>query len=337
MPGESICGAKGFHLKGMWGVVFVAGGGWPVIVTTETVEPTTGILAFWASVPPGPVTATAIGMDGGRRDLGTHWVGPGAGAVRVVRGRTLRADDPLASGYVGSGAVWFDRCTFIGDYRTKAHPIGGNVGPAYFTNCTFIGCHRAQGGTPNNAMMRGCRIETTREDAVQGCPLLVDVTISGIDPGSTGEHADAVQLGLATHENVIYYRVKATDLHYQSLFIRGAGVSRGLAVVDCTFSMALPLRMPGAAGCAITGQWDHVIIRDSVFINPYGDVNSSAGFALWQEKDSAGVKRFALANSIVEGCTFGSWAIGPAVKDAIPSGTFKRNKWGTAPERDGLP
>lgn len=185
-------------------------------------------------------------------------------------------------------------------------------------------------------MMRGCRIEATREDVLQGCPLAVDVDILGIDPGTTGDHADAFQLAASTHSNVIVYDVQATGLHDQGFFARSNGASDGLAIIDSTFELALPLRrIPGSAGNAIGGTWNHVVIRNSTFTNPYPDKNVSAGLSLWTE-NIGGVKRFALSNSIVEGCTFGSWAIGDAAKAGIPSGTFRNNVWAGV-RKDGLP
>lgn len=296
-----------FSRLGIWGVVFEASGQ-PIIVRG------TGPV-YGATMPGGTVTATVIGMDGGTCKLTLQ---VGSGGPRLIRGVT----NPT----IGSGDVWVDKCTFTSTPQTGSCRL-------WMTNCTVTGASRGVGPCPDVQMVRGCVFKNLSDDGVQNCGLVVDVRIEGIDPGTSGIHADALQGWGRTYGGWIWYNVIAEKLEYQGIFIRSMGKTRGMAMVKCKMTMDGPLTISGASGNALTGEWDHLLIRDCVFTgtNPR-DLNVSSDFNIWSEGG-----KFSMVNSEVSGCTFASWSIRQNIKDAIPAGTFKANKWGNSQERDGIP
>lgn len=213
----------------------------------------------------------------------------------------------------------------------KDHPIGANVSALWLTDCTISGAWRATGLCQSVRMMRGVTIVANREDVVQNPQgPVVNCTVQGIDPGSSGDHADCVQFWGAPQENVLIYGLDARGMKYQGLFWRSPGVSRNCAIIGSRLEMAGPLSLRGACGNTLAGEFDHLLIRGVDFTGTKpADLNVSSDFNLWSEGG-----KFAMTNCEISECRIGSHNFG---RLAVPADAFKRNRWAGGAPIDGLP
>lgn len=299
-----------------------------MVVTTPSVEPTTGLRGFWFNVPPGPVTAQVIGLDGGRRDLDASWVGPGAGAVRVIRGQTL-----TSSANLGSGPLWLDNCTFTGA------PATGGISPLYMTGCTVKNGVRGVGPCPNVALVRNCKFYDLTDDGAQNALCIADVLVDGIKGSQAGQHADGAQNWGSQIDNRVIYRLVVKNADAQGIFHKTTSTAgmTGLAVIECNINLAATW----GCGNGFEGVIRHGVFRGNVFTGYARGAGNGGDLyvgASWTA-DANNVRTYYRGwhDVIVEGNVFGSWSISATDRAAIPSGTFKSNKWGNAPESDGLP
>lgn len=333
VPGQpdGRVGVPAFAKPGIWGVVFVSAGR-PEIVTEPTPNPATGVVEYWHEFPAGDVTATVIGLDGGRRELPALRIGPGPGIPRVIRGGKLKATD---AAIVGSGKVWLDGVTIEGDYQSKNHPVGGNVTELYLTNCTIRGTFRAQGWTTNCVLMCGCIVEDVREDVGQNCRLFIRNTVRRVDPGinpATGlprEHADVWQLWGPSGGNYICYANSIEATSYQGAFCRWTGTGAdGIAIVGNTITMSAPTI---GSGNGLQGRIKHLVFTGNVLTGFTGYFGN--GSDLWVGSDSAG--GFGWSHVLFKGNVLGTVKFWPTA--GFSDCVFTSNLWGGMPPRDGIP
>ena len=166
----------------------------------------------------------------------------------AVRGITLNGAGTLGMG--GSDRtqahVWADNCSIIGSGRGNswAHPLSSEYARLYYTGSSITEVAQATSGSQ---LCRGLTITRISDDAFQNVPLVINCAVDDIDPLSTGAHADCWQHGAGNDtnkvdHNVIVYNLKATNLKYQSLFIRGdiyspPTKSSGMAFVNVYMAM----------------------------------------------------------------------------------------------------
>lgn len=144
----------------------------------------------------------------------------------AVRGITLEGSGSLGMGYADRGQtrVWAHDCTLIGSGRglTWAHPLSSEYKALYFTQCSITEVHQATSGS---SLCRGLTITRISDDAFQNVPAIYNCVVDDVDPLDTGAHADVWQHGTGNDvnkidDNVIVYNLRATNLKYQSVFIR---------------------------------------------------------------------------------------------------------------------
>lgn len=145
--------------------------------------------------------------------------------------------------------VCAERCAFTcpaGRYGTGG--TGTNSSP--FTNCTAYVIESEWTDLTNGPwycqMARNVEMSTICADAYSGIPCVLNCTIDGVDPGSTGAHSDIHQLyspGFA-FDNILVYGVKATNSLAQGIFWPAgaafASVSNS-AVVNFSMDMDLSI------------------------------------------------------------------------------------------------
>lgn len=166
----------------------------------------------------------------------------------ALRGITLKNSGVIGMGYSDrtQAHVWADDCTIIGDGRgiTTAHPLSSEYGYLYYTGCSITEVHQATSGSK---LCRGLTITRISDDAFQNVPAIYNCTVDDVDPLSTGAHADAWQHAMGnpwnkTDDNVIVYNLRATNLKYQSVFIRpdiysSPSYAQGMAFVNVYMQM----------------------------------------------------------------------------------------------------
>jgi len=145
--------------------------------------------------------------------------------------------------------VWIDDCALIGSGRwiLQSNPVGLNPRTVYWTDSSITACDYATRNTAEQYLARGLTISTIGHDAFQNFPMIVNCTVDDIDNGDNSSwHADAMQWwGGHRDSNVIVYNYRATNCHYQGLFIRGRRTSdpeppnaQGMAFVNVYIDMA---------------------------------------------------------------------------------------------------
>ena len=136
-------------------------------------------------------------------------------------------------------------------------------------------------------MARGAMVEDIGVDAFFNTPFLVNCTIKGIDPGTSGAHADAYQVATSNTDlpdNRIIYNFKATDLHVQGIFMTFEDHPNGTGT-NCAFvNVMVEMREPsiGNPGHDFTplilggNAWDHLLLWHCSF--PLGITGAGADF-----------------------------------------------------------
>jgi len=183
-----------------------------------------------------------------------------------VRDITIKGSGNLRMPYNErmQGQLWIDRCALIGDGRTSPnpHPLAIEHGRLYYTDSSITQVQQATSGA---FFCRGLKITNLSDDAFQNVPLVLNCVVDDVDPLNTGNHADVWQHGWGDDQNrmddnVIVYNLVATNLKYQSIFIRGnitrpPSMAQGMAFVNVYTEM-----LPNSAGYGGWGRWvDHLL------------------------------------------------------------------------------
>lgn len=166
----------------------------------------------------------------------------------ALRGITLSGSGVLGMSYDNRTAtqVWADDCALVGSGRgiTFSHPLSSEFQRLYYTGCSITEVHQATSGSQ---LCRGLTITRISDDAFQNIPAVYNCVVDDVDPLSTGAHADAWQHGMGNSsnkidDNVIVYNLRATNLKYQSVFIRAdiysqPSYAQGMAFVNVYMQM----------------------------------------------------------------------------------------------------
>jgi PKD repeat protein len=242
------------------------------------------------------------------------------GSIVPTRKIALRGITLNGGGTLGMSAtqrvlarVWADDCAIIGSGRgiSGSHPLSSEYQQLYLTNSSITQVNQATSGSN---LCRGLTITTIADDAFQNVPLVINCLVDDIDPLSTGIHADCWQHGGGNStnkidDNVIVYGLKATNMKYQSLFIRGdiyspVTSSTGMAFVNVY--MAVRSDSYGYAGW---GKWvDHLLWWNCSF--------PVKGLGMMSDSYAGGAKvACKITNMSVKGCTFAFFGDGGANVD----------------------
>jgi len=229
-----------------------------------------------SSVPVVDEWLTITTADGGTVD-NTRIIGrTSIPTIKLLRckGVTLQSPQPghAVIKDVGTDSdVWVDGCKLLGSGRwsPQSNPIGYGA-TVWYTDCSITNVDFA---TPNGVFARGLTIEHIGNDSFQLCPMVVHCTVDDLDPGATGWHGDAWQWYGGGPFNAIVYGLRATGLHYQSVFTRAQGIDdvppnppfHGLALVNCYFELADPIYSGGGGG-AIRISGDHLVMWHCTFV-----------------------------------------------------------------------
>ncbi len=200
---------------------------------------------------------------GGTRDNTTLLPGNIVPTRKIcVRGITLNGSGVLAMSGTDrlQTQMWVDNCTLIGAGMGLgwAHPLAVEWQNLYYTDSSITQVAQATSGS---TLCRGLTIAHISDDAFQNIPMVVNCTVDDINPLSTGVHADCWQHGGgAGDDNVIVYGLRATNLMYQSIFIRGdvsspPSKAQGMAFVNVYTAMS-----PNSNGWGGWYRWvDHLL------------------------------------------------------------------------------
>jgi len=120
------------------------------------------------------------------------------------------------------------------------------------------------------ALVRDFEISTVGNDAFANTSMIVNGTVDDIDNGTTGWHADVYQshtTGVPPPSNRIIYGLRATNIHYQGIFLR---TDAGQATDNAFVNVLVELREPASQNetgqyafmNAVYGSWDHLLIRN---------------------------------------------------------------------------
>ena len=209
--------------------------------------------------------------------------------------------------FTGAMNLWIDDSDIIGSgWQTPgSSPIGLNVGPKYYTNSYFYDIQYPIYGSVR--LSRNVRVEHIGGDAFSAVPFIINANISGLDPGSTGEHSDAWQSpsynDLEGMQNWIVYNFQARDLHYQGIFGRVSVLSKNNAFVNLFIEMRGPFRgthadLTDSMGASLSGEFDHFLVWHTTVIGP---ANIPSFFAMHDESTTG---RFRASNSSFIGNAF---------------------------------
>lgn len=233
----------------------------------------------------------------------------------AVRGITLQGSGILGMSYNErmQNALWVDDCNLIGAGRgnPSAHPLSPEWGALYYTEDTITEVHQATSGAK---FCRNLSIHRISDDAFQNIPMVVNCVVDDMDPVGTGAHADVWQHGGGNDwnrvdDNVIVYNLIATNLKYQSIFIRAdigspPTMAQGMAFVNVYTHM-----LPDSHGWAGWGRMvDHLLWWHCTF--------DGKGMGFMSESYAGGAKiPCKVTNMSVKGCDFAFFGDGGAEID----------------------
>lgn len=279
---------------------------------------------------------TAIGGTKSNTILRTDQSTPKVKLLRF-KGITLQSSGQYTWIYTSDPAdakVWADGSDLIGSGRWLAstYPIRT---PAYFTDCYITG---SDTGALFAIFARGLTIEHIGNDAFQNVEMVVNTTADDIDPGATGNHADAFQLhwvGGGPKGNVIVYGYRATNFNYQSIFVGDVPpapfVLNGAAIVNSYFKAENPV----AAAFNVWGiSTNHLLIWNNTHLGDALDLRGaqSSNVSLVGNVFNSLEVRYpatlteARTNHFVSGTTWGSGASsGLATLDTLGRPTAASN------------
>lgn len=232
---------KGFQNVGAGGTVYVkagsyylrdGSGGWPTY-------------QYWTTIRPAPgVTREQVVVKAYRTDNG----------FMRYQGFSMRTHAEWGSVFYGGmdyDSLWADSLD-ISDERGKTEGTTTHYATVtYITNCYF---HQFSNG-PGCHFVRNVLIEDILSDGVSGADLAVNITIDGIDPGTSGAHPDVYQLYSAgdTLRNKIVYNLKAYDALSQGLF------NGGTSIQDIAFVNILIHKVNTVMYTQFSGYMNHVL------------------------------------------------------------------------------
>lgn len=245
---------------------------------------------------------------------------------------------PDASGLIDGGSsdtqqrtVVFRNVGMIGD-NSQAHPLGRNWrGPVWYDGCTIRDMHRAigHGNHGPNTCVRNTTITRTREDVFQNVPFGINVTVNGVDPGTSGAHADLLQLvgsPSSGANNWIWANVRATGIVYQGLFMRAAQTD-GCVLDNFHVQMQGPFPAGGGIPLHLSGKWRNLIMRGCSFKGGESQIH-------WESFTNP-ANALEWDGCLVENCEFDKLSVYKKGPYRLPAEYFKQNKIGGV-MRDGF-
>jgi hypothetical protein len=198
------------------------------------------------------ITANANNGDGANDGLNTKLV--------CFRGITL-LDLPFGSSKTADHC-WLDDVAMIGPGRYAGPSFReSQFDHKYFTGCTATDMQDAPDG---GDLWRNCTLSTLAQSGFHNSPLVVNCSVSGINPGGDGTlHPDCIQHTTST-PNAIYYGVTVNETG-GATGIRLQPDARDVAFVGCSiatdavylFEMERPYRHLYFKGCTLNGAFTY--------------------------------------------------------------------------------
>jgi hypothetical protein len=190
-----------------------------------------------------------------------HWKG-----VTFYNGNVTHSVMPYMAGT--GDQVWYDQVKIDGNNRfaqSTSLAFGEASGGRWMTDSTITNLTE---GAPGS-WMRGCAISNTLTGGPWESSVVINTTISNVDPGQTGAHPDLWR-STRSMENVILYGLRTPDWDKQGASLGVCLFSRGgegmplyeysnIAIVGCDVSAGTGI------GPALTlgGVLSHVYVKDS--------------------------------------------------------------------------
>jgi len=185
-----------------------------------------------------------------------------AGNEETLNLMRLRVKDIGWSGYQrpgpASGELWFDGAVCIGPSTThsSAQPVLEDdwVDGRYITGSSFDTYKEPTGY--DSKLIRDTTFNTIGDTVLLNPEVVINVTISDVDPGVTGVHANVaawsdVGPGSGDFNNFIVYGLKATDCHYSGMILHrnSAGYDdANIAFVNVDIELRDPIRGDAQSG-----------------------------------------------------------------------------------------
>jgi hypothetical protein len=216
---------------------------------------------YWTTVTPAPgVTRDQVKI-AGYNEAGTSTGRYGDGMIlwkNLAFYTDIDTNNFHTIFYINSGQkCWFNFAELYDVYGrwNGAEAFNNQGGKVYVTNSYFHDLANGVGGLRNNYIRNIC------SDVYRpGNNLLsVNLTVDGIDPGSTGAHPDFWQCYCTdgVKENAILYNCRAYNMTAQGIF----GCNAGCGLQDVAFvNVLLEKDPPNSALTSQTGYMQHVLV-----------------------------------------------------------------------------
>lgn len=181
--------------------------------------------------------------------------------------------------------LWVNDSNLIGSGRwiVNTNPIHFNSDTGHYSTNNYI--FDADYAFRRATLVRGVDMEQIGNDAFENTGFVVNCTLDDLSNGPNPSwHADAFQThtsGVPPPNNRIVYNYKATNVHYEGIFMRS---DAGLAANNAFVNVFIELREPADLNetnsyafmaSAINQSWDHLLFWHCTFLNGHSEVSGT--------------------------------------------------------------
>lgn len=177
----------------------------------------------WLTIKPKPgalkenVKITSFSADGLRTKL-VHFDN-----VIFTESGKLISNGPLVDYY------WVSNSDFIGNGKTISDTWSSDVSNIYLTDCNIS---NSQDGIKAK-LLRNINIFDIGSDALTGCGMAINCTVTNIDPTGTLFHPDVMQFFGTNIENRIAFNITANNVRSQGFFSGDNDSIKDVAFINC--------------------------------------------------------------------------------------------------------
>jgi hypothetical protein len=165
--------------------------------------------------------------------------------------------------------LWTNNTRRIGSGRgiANTNPVDYNNPDKHFSTNDYT--YNSDYAYRRAALVRGATISTIGNDVFENGIFVINTVVDNVSNVGTGWHSDAYQVhttGVPPADNRIIYNYKATDVHYQGIFMRSdAGTATDNAFVNVLIEMREPADQDESGNYAFTAftayhNWDHLLL-----------------------------------------------------------------------------
>jgi len=212
-----------------------------------------------------------------------------------------------------STRLWTNSCRRIGSGRgtVNTNPVHLSDENNHYSTNDYT--YDADYAYRKAALVRGATISFIGNDVFENTPFIVNCTADDVDNiDNPSWHADAFQTftgtTLAPPDNRIVYNYKATDLHYEAIFMRSdTGTATDNAFVNVFLEMRDPCTVNETGSCVFTDfqlyyNWDHLIMWNNTFIGGHSTISPTStltnvswvGNVFWQFAQDTDISNLAI-------------------------------------------